>query len=65
MPSFKIVGLMVLEKNLFKVFIIYGLGSHLGHVIWTIYIYIRSPFLRMLNIKFGFDWSSGLRGEDV
>ena len=25
----------------------------------------RSPFPRRLNIKFGFDWPSGFRGEDV
>ena len=35
--------------------------GHLGHVTWTIYINFRSPF----HIKFGFDWSSGFRGEDV
>ena len=28
-------------------------------------INFRSPFLRMLHMKFGFDWSSGLRGEDL
>ena len=38
MPSFKIIGLLVLEKNIFKVFTIYGHGGHLCHVIWTIYI---------------------------
>ena len=35
----------------------------LGHV--TIYINFRPPFPRRLNIKFGFDWPSGFRGEDV
>ena len=25
----------------------------------------RSPFLRMLHMKFGFDWPSGFRGEDL
>ena len=44
-----------------------GHGGHLGHVTWTIYMYInfRSPFLRMLHMKFGFDWPSGFRGEDL
>ena len=46
-------------------FTIYGHGGHLGHVTWTIYINFRSPFPRKLHIKFGFDWSSGFRGEDV
>ena len=35
---------LVLEKNIFKVFTIYGPGNHLGHVTWTIYINFRSPF---------------------
>ena len=65
MPSFKIIGLLVLEKNIFKVFNIYGHGGHLGHVTWTIYINFPSPFPRRLHIKFGFDWPSGFRGEDV
>ena len=38
---------------------------HLGHVTWTIYTNFRSPFTRRLHIKFGFDWPSGFRGEDV
>ena len=32
---------------------------------WIIYIYIDNPFLLMLHIKFGFDWPSGFRGDDV
>ena len=47
------------------VFTIYGHGGHHGHVTWTIYINFRSPFLRMLHMKFGFDWPCGLRGEDL
>ena len=43
MPSFKIIGLLVLDKKILKVFTIYGDGSHLGHVTWTIYINFRSP----------------------
>ena len=53
------------EEDFFKVLTIYGHGGHLGHVTWTIYINFRSSFPRRLHIKFGFDWSSGFRGEDV
>ena len=56
---------MVLEKKMFKVFTIYRHGGHLGHVTWTIYINFRSPFPRRLHTKFGFDWPSGFRGEDL
>ena len=52
-------------ENFFKVFTIYRHGGHFGHVTWTIYINFRSPFPRRLHIKFGFDWPSGFRGEDV
>ena len=38
MPSFKIIGLLVLEKKIFKGFTIYGHGSHLGHVTKTYFI---------------------------
>ena len=43
----------------------YGHGGHLGHVTVIIYIYIGYPFLLMLHIKFGVDWPSGFRGDDV
>ena len=43
----------------------YGHGGHLGHVTWISYIHIGSAFLLMLHIKFGFDWPSGFRGDDV
>ena len=46
-------------------FSIYSHGGHLGHVTLTIYINFLSPFPRMLHMKFGFDWPSGFRGEDV
>ena len=59
MPSFKIIGLLVLEKKIVKVFIIYGHGGHLGNVTRTIYIYCCSIFRRRSHIKFGFDWPSG------
>ena len=47
------------------VFTIYGHGGHLGHVTWIIYKHIDSPFPLMLPIKFGFDWPSGFREEDL
>ena len=62
MPSFKIIGLLILEK-IFIRFAVYSHGSHLGHVTLTFYINLRFPFLRMLHIKFGFDWPSGFRDE--
>ena len=40
-------------------------AGHLGHVTWTIYKNFRSPFPKRLHIKFGFDWPSGFRGEDL
>ena len=53
------------EIGFVKVFAIYSHGGHLGHVTLTIYTNFRSPFLRMLHMKFGFDWPSGFRGEDL
>ena len=41
MFSFKI-GLLVLEKNILKVFTIYGNGEHLGHVTTTTFPQIVS-----------------------
>ena len=52
-------------RRFLKVFSIYSHGGHLGHVTMTIYIYFHSFFLRMLQKKFGFDWPSGFREEDV
>ena len=63
MPSLKIIGLLVLEKKIFKGFFsIYRHGGHLGHVTWTIYVNFLSLLPRRLHIKFGFDWPSGFRG---
>ena len=53
------------RRRCLKDFTIYGHGGHLGHVNWIIYIYIDFPFLWILLIKFGFDWPSGFREEDV
>ena len=65
MPSFLEIDPPVLEKKIFEGFLPYMHGGHLGHVTWIIYIHIGYPFLLMLHIKFGFDWPSGFRGEDV
>ena len=51
------------EKD-YEGFTIYGHGSHLGHVTYTIYINFLSPFPRRLHMKFGLDWSCGFK-EDV
>ena len=53
------------EEDFGRVYTIYGHGGHLGHVTLIIYIHIDSSILQMLHIKFGFDWPSGFRGEDV
>ena len=47
------------EEDFLKVFAIHNHGGHLGHVTWTIYINFCSSILRILHMKFGFDWSSG------
>ena len=44
---------------------IYGRGGHLGHVTHMLRTRFRSPYPRRLHIKFGFDWPSGFRGEDL
>ena len=64
MPSFKIIGLLVVEMKIFKGFTIYGHGGHLGHVTCTIYINFLSHFPRRIHMKVGVDWPSGFR-EDV
>ena len=66
MLSFVEIGPPVLEKMIFEGFLPYnGHGGHLGHVTWISYIHIGSTFLLMLHIKFGFDWPSDFRGDDV
>ena len=65
MPSFKIIGLLVLEKKILKDFAVYRHGDHLGHVTLTIYMNFHSLFLTMLHMQFGFDWPSDFREEDV
>ena len=53
------------RRRFLKVFTIYGHGSHLGHVTCASYINFLSHFPRRLHIKFGIDWPSGFREEDV
>ena len=47
------------EEDFLRVFTIYGLGGHLGHVTQMLRTKFRSPYLRRLHIKFGFDRPSG------
>ena len=56
-----------ISVNIFKgfCFAIYSHGGHLGYVTWTIYINFHSPFQPMLHMKFGFDWPSSFREEDL
>ena len=53
------------EADFYRVFTIYGHGGHLGHVTNMTRIKFLSPYPRRLHIKFGFDWPSGFREEDV
>ena len=53
------------RRRFFKVFTIYGHGCNLGHVTWTIWTNFRSPILRRLYMKFGFNRPSGFKAEDV
>ena len=46
------------EEDFFFKIAIYSHGGHLGHVTLTIYINFHFLSLRMLHIKFGFDWLS-------
>ena len=41
-----------------KVFTIHGHSDHIGHVTWTIFMYINflSPFPRRLHKELGSDW---------
>ena len=42
MPSFKVIGLLILEKKILMVFAIYSHDGHLSHVTLTIYSFILS-----------------------
>ena len=54
-----------MEKKILKGFFAICHGGHLGHVTLTIYINFHSPFLRILNKTFGFDWPNGFREKDL
>ena len=58
------IGSAVPEKQI-RVLTLYGHGGHLDHVTWIIYINIGTHFLKMIHVKFGFDWQSGFREEDI
>ena len=53
------------RRRFFKVSTIYGHGNHLGHVTRTIWTNFHSPISRRLHMEFGFNRSSGFRGEAV
>ena len=59
--SFVEIGQLVPEKKI----IIYGRGGHHGHVTKKPRTKFCFPTQRRFHIKFGFDWASGFRGEDV
>ena len=74
MPSFKIIGLLFLEKKILKVYAIYSHGGHLGHVTLTMTIYTNFDLDHLYKLSFprpndaphkSFDWQSGFREEDV
>ena len=48
-----------------RVFTIYGLGGHLGHVTQMPRTKYRCPYPRRLHIKFGFDRPSSFGEEDL
>ena len=66
MPSFFEISVPVPEKKILEGFLPYmGMAAILVNVTLIIYIHIGYPFLLMLHIKFGFNWPSGFRGDDV
>ena len=64
-PSFEEIGPSVPEKKIFNIFTIFGCGVHIGHVTQMPRISFRPPYPKRLYIKFGFDWQSGFREDDV
>ena len=63
--SFVEIGSPVLEKKILKVFTMYGFGGHLGHVTWIFICTLVPSSYGCFTIKFGFDWPTGFRGEDL
>ena len=50
------------DKEVLKLFTIYGRGVHLGRATLGIYTNFRSQFRRR-RLKFGFDWQSVFRDD--
>ena len=50
------------DKEVLKLFTIYGRGVHLGYATLGIYTNFRSQFRRR-RLKFGFNWQSGIRDD--
>ena len=50
------------DKEVLKLFTIYGRGVHLGHETLGIYTNFCFQFWRR-RLKFGFDWQSGFRDD--
>jgi hypothetical protein len=44
---------------------IFSNGSHLGWRVWLLDIIFKGNPLRMIQAKFGLNWPSGFRGEDL
>ena len=64
MAHAKFNGLLVLHEKILRAFTIYGHGSHLSHMTWTIYInFLPPPLPRSLHLKFGVDWPSRFIGD--
>ena len=53
------------EEDFWRVFTIYGHGSHLGHVTSIMSINFHFLVLESLHTKFGFDWPSGFWEKQV
>ena len=53
------------EEDFWRVFTIYGRGSHLGHVTQMPQTNFRSPNPWRLHMKFGLDWPSGFGEKDL
>ena len=50
----KVIGLLVLEKKIFKVFTIYGHGGHVGQVTQLICVNFHSHSPLSFHMSFGF-----------
>ena len=60
MPSFVEISPLVPEKRIFE-----GFLPYMSMTALIIYMPIDFHFLQMLHIKFGIDWPSGLREEEL